>query len=386
MDSIVAQIRTLVESADEIGRLNIQVALRRALSELQGPRDVVIDLVNSNMLYAMIRVGVDLGLFRTLAANNRSFKVKELADLTKSTPELLERITRYLASNNAIKEVGVNEYQASNITHIFTSDLGEGMVYHGFNTHGPVIQALPDFLAATKYQDITSNTNTPFQVAHNTKLQSFDWMVKHPEHFDSLQTVMTGFQGAEWAVGLDTLDIEAKKVPFAPPQSSEKPFFVDVGGGHGHQCIQLGKKYPNLLGRLVLQDLPEAVNKLSPIEGVKAEAYDFFEKEPITGAKFYYLRRIMHDWPDNEAAKILQNIAGAMASDSRILIDEIVMPDISAHYEATMQDLALMNMCAGKERSKQQWLDLADRAGLRIEDVHTYVPSTHTSVIALALK
>jgi demethylsterigmatocystin 6-O-methyltransferase len=30
----------------------------------------------------------------------------------------------------------------------------------------------------------------------------------------------------------------------------------------------------------VLQDLPEAVNKLAPIEGVKAEAYDFFEKQP----------------------------------------------------------------------------------------------------------
>lgn len=161
--------------------------------------------------------------------------------------------------------------------------MGEGMVYHGFNTHGPVVQALPDFLAATKYQDITSNTNTPFQVAHNTKLQSFDWMVQHPEHFDSLQKVMTGFKGAEWTVGLETLDVEAKKIPSTPPHSSEGPFFVDVGGGHGHQCIQLGKKYPNLLDRLVLQDLPQAVNRLSPIEGVKAEAYDFFEKQPITG-------------------------------------------------------------------------------------------------------
>jgi len=194
-----------------------------------------------------------------------------------------ERIARYLASNNAIKEVGIKEYQASNITHILASDMGEGMVYHGFNTHGPVVQALPDFLAANKYQDITSNTDTPFQIAHNTKLQSFDWMVQNPDHFASLQKVMTGFEGAEWTIGFDTLDIEAKKVPSTLPQPSEKPFFVDVGGGHGHQCIQLGKKYPNLLNRLVLQDLPEAVNKLPPIEGVKAEAYNFFEKEPIAG-------------------------------------------------------------------------------------------------------
>lgn len=69
----------------------------------------------------------------------------------------------------------------------------------------------------------------------------------------------------------------------------------------------------------------------------------------------------MHDWPDNEAARILQNVARAMGPDSRILTDEIVVPDIGAHWEATMQDLAMMNMCVGKERSEQERLDLADR-------------------------
>lgn len=51
---------------------------------------------------------------------------------------------------------------------------------------------------------------------------------------------------------------------------------MDVGGGHGHQCIQLGKKYPSLLGRMVLQDLPAAIYKLPSIESVKAEVRDFF--------------------------------------------------------------------------------------------------------------
>jgi demethylsterigmatocystin 6-O-methyltransferase len=47
MDSIVAQIHALAESADEVGRLDIQVALRKYLSDLQSPKDVVIDLTNS---------------------------------------------------------------------------------------------------------------------------------------------------------------------------------------------------------------------------------------------------------------------------------------------------------------------------------------------------
>lgn len=153
-----------------------------------------------------------------------------------------------------------------------------------FDVLAPIVLAMPGFFAENKYQDIDSVANTPFQLAHNTTLNPFDWFVQNPKHFESLQKVMTALGDAEWTIGFDLLDSEAKKIPSIPPQASEKFFFVDVGGGHGHQCIQLGRKYPNLLGHLVLQDLPAAVNKLPPIEGVKTEAYDFFEKQPITGS------------------------------------------------------------------------------------------------------
>lgn len=152
-----------------------------------------------------------------------------------------------------------------------------------FDIHGPIVNAMPDFFKENNYQDVNSTTNTPFQKAHNTTLSSFEWFVQHPKHFESLQKVMTALEGTEWTVGFDLLDSAARNVPSTSPQPSERPFFVDVGGGHGHQCIQLGKKYPSLLGRLVLQDLPAAINKVPLIEGVKAEAYDFFEKQPVTG-------------------------------------------------------------------------------------------------------
>lgn len=92
---------------------------------------------------------------------------------------------------------------------------------------------------------------------------------------------MTSLESSEWTVGFDIFDSEALKIPSSSPQPSEKPFFVDVGGGNGHQCIQLSKKYPTLLGRMVLQNLPAAIDKLPSIEGMKAEAHDFFEKQPV---------------------------------------------------------------------------------------------------------
>lgn len=149
--------------------------------------------------------------------------------------------------------------------------------------NGPSVMAMPEFFAKNKYQDLDSVTNTPFQKAQNTTLSAFDWLVQKPELFSYLQKVMTLLEGSEWTVGFALLDSEIQKIPSGPPQASEKPFFVDVGGGHGHQCIQLGKKYPNLLGRLVLQDLPTIVDKLPPIEGVKIQSHDFFKKQPISG-------------------------------------------------------------------------------------------------------
>ncbi|CAI7653261.1 unnamed protein product [Penicillium glandicola] len=397
MDSIIAQIQALAQNADEAGRLDIIQSLKRVRIELQSPKDTVMELAVPGLTSATLRVSADLGLLRFLASSDVPLAIPKIAELTGASPPLLERILRYLASTDLIKETGVNEYTANNITRVLADPKGEAMIYHGFDTIQPVVHAMPDFFAENNYQDVTVDTNTPFQKAHNTTLSSFKWLVQQPKNFENLQKIMTSLQGSEWTEGFNLLNDEAQKISSAAPQPSEKPFFVDVGGGHGHQCIELGKKYPNLLGHLVLQDLPEAVGNLAPIDGVKTVVHDFFQPQPITvnarshqkltvfnqGAKFYYLRRIMHDWSDEQAAQILRNIRAAMAPDSRILIDETVLPDTGANWQSTIADLAMM-MFAGKERTKHQWDSLAESAGLRVEQIHSYVASTYTAILVLA--
>lgn len=44
------------------------------------------------------------------------------------------------------------------------------------------------------------------------------------------------------------------------------------------------------------------------------------------GARAYYLRNIMHDWPDDKCVIILQQIMKAMNKKSVILIDDMVIP------------------------------------------------------------
>lgn len=75
-----------------------------------------------------------------------------------------------------------------------------------------------------------------------------------------------------------------------------------------------------------------------------------------------------------------------MSTDSRLLIDDAVLPDTGAVWQQTLADLYLSAACGGKERTNNQWELLAGTAGLRVEQIHHYIASTYTSVVVLALK
>jgi demethylsterigmatocystin 6-O-methyltransferase len=63
----------------------------------------------------------------------------------------------------------------------------------------------------------------------------------------------------------------------------EKAVFVDVGGGTGRQCVALREKFPDLKGRVVLQDLPAVVAGVGMLDGVEVIGYDFFTEQPVKG-------------------------------------------------------------------------------------------------------
>lgn len=47
MDAIIAQIHALAKTSDEVGRLEIQRALRDVNMEIQSPKDLMYNLANS---------------------------------------------------------------------------------------------------------------------------------------------------------------------------------------------------------------------------------------------------------------------------------------------------------------------------------------------------
>lgn len=101
------------------------------------------------------------------------------------------------------------------------------------------------------------------------------------------------------------------------------------------------------------------------------------------GAKFYYLRAIFHDYPDEKCLVILKNLIQVMAKNSRILIDEVVLPDQGVHWQAALMDLTMMAALGAKERTREEWNSLIDSAGLKILEVYTYTPTLQNSVIVI---
>ena len=61
--------------------------------------------------------------------------------------------------------------------------------------------------------------------------------------------------------------------------------FVDVGGGTGQQCVALKEKFPDLPGKVILQDLPAVIAEAKLPEGIETMVYDFFTPQPVKGEK-----------------------------------------------------------------------------------------------------
>jgi hypothetical protein len=90
----------------------------------------------------------------------------------------------------------------------------------------------------------------------------------------------------------------------------------------------------------------------------------------MPGARFYFFRAICHDWSDGECRKSLGNTVKAMdKSYSRLLTDDLVLPDKGSDLHPALLDIMMMSMCSGMERTEKQWRELLDSVGLEIVNI-----------------
>jgi hypothetical protein len=99
------------------------------------------------------------------------------------------------------------------------------------------------------------------------------------------------------------------------------------------------KAVPEYKGRLVLQELEEVIgtakaNGVGEGNRIELQVHDIFGPQTIKGARAYFMRSVLHDWPDEQCRKILLNLKDAMEPGySTILInDHVSAPPPSRRY------------------------------------------------------
>jgi hypothetical protein len=155
---------------------------------------------------------------------------------------------------------------------------------------------------------------------------------------------------------------------------------VDVGGGRGALLVGILSANPRLRG--VLYDLPGVADNVetpareSVADRLEVMTGDFFDSVPA-GADAYLLSGVIHDWPDEPAARILKNVRRAIRPQGRLLVLDAVLTRSNDPAQA-MMDLAMMVLTGGQERSESQFRSLLNDAGFSLMNVR---PTMGASVL-----
>jgi 6-hydroxytryprostatin B O-methyltransferase len=138
--------------------------------------------------------------------------------------------------------------------------------------------------------------------------------------------------------------------------------------------------------RFIVQDQPsqEEIFKSQVPRNLRSrisfQAHDFFTPQPVKGADVYFLSAVLHDWSDEMALKILQQLVPTMKPSTRILVFEGIMAEFGEVTNAQMRitrsvDLMMLSLLNGKERTKENWMQLVENADPKLTVKNIVSPS-----------
>jgi len=78
--------------------------------------------------------------------------------------------------------------------------------------------------------------------------------------------------------------------------------------------------------------------------------------------------QILHDWTDDEAVAILGNCRRAMSPDGALVVIERLVAPPNQGAETKFSDLNMLVLPGGRERTREQFAALFDRAGFALTE------------------
>jgi hypothetical protein len=197
----------------------------------------------------------------------------------------------------------------------------------------------------------------------------FDYLASHQDDAATFNAAMT--EGIGWT----------SSALLAAYDFSRFHLLVDVGGGEGALLRDILSASPGTRG--VLFDLPQVVSGASAFltgdvaARCRVVGGDFFDSMP-EGGDAYLLKGVIHDWPDQDAIKILRNARHAMRLGGTLLLIEKI---VDTRRPVGMIEL-LMLVIGGRERTEADFRSLLAETGFEIARI---IPAEGTWVIECQL-
>ena len=383
-EEALSQLQTIDKTdfeSDAKGRVRAFLCLENAARRLEPPwfRSVKMAMIDPIFISA-IKPASDLNLFEQLSDQPRS--VSHLSNAVGADPALMSRLMRLLVSFDVVQS-GLEEgtFTATEFSTLFRDRDGLGAspgVLYGFVQS--LVVNVPRRLREGGYQNPQDVSQPAFQPKGGAGFWTF--LQQHPQ----INTDFNNFLASTRTGQLPWTDCyPVTQLLEEYDASSGVPFAVNVGGGSGQDLRQLVRAFPDEYVSLpmMLQDLEPVIAGLRKAQQVSADvvppstvliAHDFMEPQPRSaiGARVFILREVLHDWPDQDARKILSNIKEAMTPGyTRILLSEIVMAEKMRDVDVTsaVMDWLMMSLFSSLERTEKQWEALLKSEGLTLVKV-----------------
>lgn len=296
----------------------------------------------------LLYVAAKLGIADVLAEQAQS--AAELAPRVGADPDALWRVLRGLAAEGLLVEDEDGRFTLT--------DLGVCLGDGPGSLRGPItVRGELYFRAAAGLLPSVIDGTTPFEEVYGRAF--FDHLDHTPADQTAFQHSMSGRAAQETAHLVAAYDW------------STVQRLVDVGGGRGTVVEALLHANPGLTA--VLFDQPAVVHQArqrdwaaGPASRCEFVGGDFFTSVP-GGADVYLLSRVIHDWDDDNAIRVLVSCREAMTPDSRLLIADAVLPRRAQEQPAAIRmDLHMLLLLGARERTRPQVERLLAQAGLEL--------------------
>jgi SAM-dependent methyltransferase len=205
--------------------------------------------------------------------------------------------------------------------------------------------------------------------AHALGTDVWEYRRLHPEHGEVFDATMR------------TLSVGDNPGVLAAHDFARYRLIADIGGGTGAVLAAVLAAHTDSRGILfdqphVIADADVVLRAAGVADRVTAVPGDFFDGVP-EGADAYLLVRILHDWVDAEALRILRNVRAAMTPDAVLVIVDSVLGPPNEDPLAKFLDLMMLVSAGGRERTEEEWRALLADGGLEFVGARRATPTRH---------